>query len=71
VGRVCGSSGPRNRLELVRERTALRISTTRRARMFGAVVKSVEGFARPVILIAGGYDKGSDFGPLFDLFRRG
>ena len=36
----------------------------------GAVVKSVEGFTRPVILIAGGLDKGSDFSPLFDLFRR-
>jgi len=36
----------------------------------GAVVKSVEGFDRPVILIAGGLDKGSDFRPLHDLFRK-
>jgi UDP-N-acetylmuramoylalanine--D-glutamate ligase len=36
----------------------------------GAVVKSGEGFTRPVILIAGGLDKGSDFSPLFPLFRQ-
>jgi UDP-N-acetylmuramoylalanine--D-glutamate ligase len=35
----------------------------------GAVLKSVEGFTRPVILIAGGLDKGSDFSPLYDLFK--
>jgi UDP-N-acetylmuramoylalanine--D-glutamate ligase len=29
----------------------------------------VEGFTRPVILIAGGLDKGSDFNPLYDLFK--
>jgi UDP-N-acetylmuramoylalanine--D-glutamate ligase len=33
------------------------------------VLKSVEGFTRPVILIAGGLDKGSDFSPLYDLFK--
>jgi UDP-N-acetylmuramoylalanine--D-glutamate ligase len=30
----------------------------------GAVLKSLEGLASPVILIAGGRDKGSDFSPL-------
>jgi len=36
----------------------------------GAVVKSVEGFTQPVILIAGGLDKGSDFSPLYDLIKQ-
>ena len=30
----------------------------------GAVIKSLEGMNRPVILIAGGSDKGADFRPL-------
>jgi UDP-N-acetylmuramoylalanine--D-glutamate ligase len=34
------------------------------------VIKSVEGFDRPVVLIAGGLDKGSDFSPLAGLFRQ-
>jgi UDP-N-acetylmuramoylalanine--D-glutamate ligase len=35
----------------------------------GAVVKALEGFKRPVILIAGGRDKGGDYGPLKPLIK--
>lgn len=35
----------------------------------GAVLKSIEGFLEPVILIAGGRDKAGDFGQLRPLVR--
>jgi UDP-N-acetylmuramoylalanine--D-glutamate ligase len=62
--------GLEHRLELVREKDGVTYVNDSKGTNVGAVVKSVEGFAQPVILIAGGLDKGSDFGPLFDLFRR-
>jgi UDP-N-acetylmuramoylalanine--D-glutamate ligase len=36
----------------------------------GAVVRSLEHFNRPVVLIAGGRDKGGDYSPLFVPLRR-
>jgi UDP-N-acetylmuramoylalanine--D-glutamate ligase len=36
----------------------------------GAVVRSLENFHRPLLLIAGGRDKGGDYSPLFELIRR-
>ncbi len=36
----------------------------------GAVVRSLEHFHRPVVLIAGGRDKGGDYSPLFAPLRR-
>jgi len=35
-----------------------------------AVVAALDGFARPVVLIAGGRDKGGDYAPLADVLRR-
>ncbi len=37
----------------------------------GAVVRSLEYFERPVVLIAGGRDKGGDYAPLAPLIRTG
>jgi UDP-N-acetylmuramoylalanine--D-glutamate ligase len=34
------------------------------------VVKSLAGFTAPVVLLAGGVDKGGDYGPLEDEIRR-
>lgn len=62
--------GLEHRLEFVREKDGVLYINDSKGTNVGAVVKSVEGFDRPVILIAGGLDKGSDFSPLFDLFRR-
>ena len=62
--------GLEHRLEFVREKNGVSYINDSKGTNVGAVVKSVEGFTRPVILIAGGYDKGSDFSPLFDLFRQ-
>jgi UDP-N-acetylmuramoylalanine--D-glutamate ligase len=61
--------GLEHRLEFVREKDGVSYINDSKGTNVGAVVKSVEGFTRPVILIAGGYDKGSDFSPLFGLFR--
>jgi len=62
--------GLEHRLEFVREKNGVTYINDSKGTNVGAVVKSVEGFTRPVILIAGGLDKGSDFSPLHDLFRQ-
>jgi UDP-N-acetylmuramoylalanine--D-glutamate ligase len=62
--------GLEHRLEFVREKDGVSYINDSKGTNVGAVVKSVEGFTRPVILIAGGLDKGSDFTPLAGLFRR-
>jgi UDP-N-acetylmuramoylalanine--D-glutamate ligase len=61
--------GLEHRLEFVREKDGVSYINDSKGTNVGAVVKSVEGFTRPVILIAGGLDKGSDFSPLYDLFK--
>ncbi len=61
--------GLEHRLEFVRERNGVTYINDSKGTNVGAVIKSVEGFTRPVVLIAGGLDKGSDFSPLQGLFR--
>jgi UDP-N-acetylmuramoylalanine--D-glutamate ligase len=61
--------GLEHRLEFVRLKDGVSYINDSKGTNVGAVVKSVEGFSRPVILIAGGLDKGSDFSPLYDLFK--
>ncbi|OGW38722.1 MAG: UDP-N-acetylmuramoylalanine--D-glutamate ligase [Nitrospirae bacterium GWD2_57_9] len=61
--------GLEHRLEFVREKDGVTYINDSKGTNVGAVLKSVEGFTQPVILIAGGYDKGSDFSPLSGLFR--
>lgn len=61
--------GLEHRLEHVREKDGVTYINDSKGTNVGAVIKSVEGFTRPVILIAGGQDKGSDFRPLTGLFR--
>jgi UDP-N-acetylmuramoylalanine--D-glutamate ligase len=62
--------GLEHRLEFVRERDGVAYINDSKGTNVGAVIKSVEGFTQPVILIAGGLDKGSDFRPLFGLFEQ-
>jgi UDP-N-acetylmuramoylalanine--D-glutamate ligase len=62
--------GLEHRLEFVREKDGVTWVNDSKGTNVGAVVKSVEGFTQPVILIAGGLDKGSDFSPLFNLFKQ-
>jgi UDP-N-acetylmuramoylalanine--D-glutamate ligase len=61
--------GLEHRLEFVRVKNGVSYINDSKGTNVGAVLKSVEGFTRPVILIAGGLDKGSDFSPLYDLFK--
>jgi UDP-N-acetylmuramoylalanine--D-glutamate ligase len=63
-------SGLEHRLEFVRKKGGITYINDSKGTNVGAVVKSVEGFTQPVILIAGGLDKGSDFSPLYGLFKQ-
>lgn len=54
-------TGLEHRLEFVREIDGVRFINDSKGTNVGAVVKSLESFSEPVILIAGGRDKDSDF----------
>ena len=58
-----------HRLELVAELDGVRYVNDSKGTNVGAVVKSLEGYAGGVILIAGGKDKGGDFASLAGLLR--
>jgi UDP-N-acetylmuramoylalanine--D-glutamate ligase len=58
--------GLEHRLEFVRERNGVRYYNDSKGTNVGAVVKSLASFDGPVILLAGGVDKGGDYGPLVD-----
>jgi len=61
--------GLEHRLELVRELEGVKYINDSKGTNVGAVMKSLEGFAEPVILIAGGRDKDSDFTLLRPLIK--
>ena len=54
-------SGLEHRLEWVRERNGVRYYNDSKGTNVGAVVKSLASFAGPVVLIAGGVDKGGSY----------
>ncbi len=54
--------GLEHRLEFVREKDGVRYYNDSKGTNVGAVVKSLASFAGPVILLAGGVDKGGDYG---------
>jgi UDP-N-acetylmuramoylalanine--D-glutamate ligase len=56
--------GLEHRLEFVREKSGVRYYNDSKGTNVGAVVKSLASFAAPVILLAGGIDKGGDYGVL-------
>jgi len=58
-----------HRLELVREHNGVRFFDDSKGTNVGAMEKSIASFAGDVILLAGGYDKGSDFSALGPLLR--
>ena len=62
--------GLEHRLEFVREKDGVSYYNDSKGTNVGAVVKSLAGFAAPVILIAGGIDKGGDYGPLEEGIKR-
>jgi len=56
--------GLEHRLEFVREKDGARYYNDSKGTNVGAVVKSLASFSAPVILLAGGVDKGGDYAPL-------
>jgi UDP-N-acetylmuramoylalanine--D-glutamate ligase len=61
---LAGFPGLPHRLELVAEVDGVQYVNDSKGTNVGAVVKSLEGYAGGLILIAGGKDKGGDFTPL-------
>ncbi|HEY6394324.1 MAG TPA: UDP-N-acetylmuramoyl-L-alanine--D-glutamate ligase [Candidatus Binataceae bacterium] len=59
-----------HRIELVREKDGVRFVDDSKGTNVGAAVEAIEGFDPPVILIAGGLDKGGDYAPLRAPLRR-
>ncbi len=59
--------GLEHRLEFVRELGGVRYFNDSKGTNVGAVIKSLESFTEPLILIAGGRDKAGDFSALRDL----
>jgi len=58
-----------HRLALVADRGGVRWYDDSKATNVGAAVKSLESFAGPVVLLAGGVDKGGSYAPLADAAR--
>lgn len=59
-----GFPGLEHRLEFVRDKDGVRFYNDSKGTNVGAVVKSLMSFSAPVILLAGGVDKGGDYGIL-------
>jgi UDP-N-acetylmuramoylalanine--D-glutamate ligase len=64
-----GFEGIEHRLEFVREIGGVRYYNDSKGTNVGSVVKSLESFSGPILLIAGGKDKEGDLSPLKDLIR--
>jgi UDP-N-acetylmuramoylalanine--D-glutamate ligase len=65
-----GFAGLAHRLEFVREKNGVRYFNDSKGTNVGAVIKSLAGFSAPVILLAGGVDKGGEYAPLAGEIRR-
>jgi UDP-N-acetylmuramoylalanine--D-glutamate ligase len=61
--------GIEHRLEFVREVGGVRYYNDSKGTNVGSVVKSLQSFSEPVLLIAGGKDKEGDLSPLKNLIR--
>jgi UDP-N-acetylmuramoylalanine--D-glutamate ligase len=62
--------GLEHRLEFVREIRGIRFYNDSKGTNVGSVVKSLQSFSEPVILIAGGKDKNGDLDPLEELIQK-
>lgn len=61
--------GVEHRLEFVRERDGVRYYNDSKATNPTATIRSLESFSAPIVLIAGGLDRGVDFRELVPVFR--
>jgi UDP-N-acetylmuramoylalanine--D-glutamate ligase len=59
-----------HRMELVAEARGVEYYDDSKGTNVGAVTAALSGFPRPVVLIAGGRDKGGDYAPLAEVFAR-
>src|SRR5262245_38236893 len=59
-----------HRMELVADAGGVAYYDDSKGTNVGAVVASLDGFPRPVVLIAGGRDKGGDYAPLADVLAK-
>ncbi|HVZ71777.1 MAG TPA: UDP-N-acetylmuramoyl-L-alanine--D-glutamate ligase [Polyangia bacterium] len=59
-----------HRMELVANVGGVMFYDDSKGTNVGAVVAALDGFPRPVVLIAGGRDKGGDYAPLAEAMRR-
>lgn len=66
---LTGFEGLEHRLEFVAEIGGVRYVNDSKGTNVGAVVRSLESFTDPIVLIAGGRDKHGDFAPLLPLVR--
>lgn len=62
--------GLEHRLEFVREVNGVRFYNDSKGTNVGAVVKSLASFSNPILLLAGGIDKGGDYGILEEEVRK-
>ncbi len=62
--------GLEHRLEFVRQKDGVRYYNDSKGTNVGAVVKSLASFTEPVVLLAGGVDKGGSYAPLADAVKR-
>ncbi len=62
--------GLEHRVEFVRDLEGIHFYNDSKGTNVGSVVKSLESFSEPIILIAGGKDKNGDLGPLKGLVQR-
>jgi UDP-N-acetylmuramoylalanine--D-glutamate ligase len=70
VGSMTEFEGLEHRLELVREFDGVKYINDSKGTNTGAVVKSIESFGEPLVLIAGGRDKAGDFSVLREAVSR-
>lgn len=61
-------TGVEHRIEFVGEIDGVRFVNDSKGTNPDAAIKAIEAIAAPIFLIAGGYDKGADFGKLVDTF---
>ncbi len=66
---VATASAPRHRLQFVREVNGVEYYNDSKATNIDALIKALESFAEPVILLAGGRDKNSPFAELASKVR--
>lgn len=59
-----------HRLELVGQINGIRFVNDSKGTNVGAVIKSLTSFEEPIVLIAGGKDKGEDYSLLLDLIKK-